>query len=163
MTNLQRQSKRLAEILLSVKKLNKKNNPKMTLPKLKKKSPFFLGNFVTNKSFINKKFTEREIRSSFNETSKQYIGTKVSSDLLKWELNSIIIHVCCDFYNCNEQDDSHVFVGFENVKNWWVLFVCVVLFVLLCLSLDHFMCFYDHLLCLCNLWVASIVILCYDF
>jgi len=47
--NLQRQSKTLAKILLSLIKLSKKKNPRMILPTLKKKSPFFLGNLVTNK------------------------------------------------------------------------------------------------------------------
>ncbi len=42
-----KQSKILAKTLLELIKPNKKNDPRITLPTLKKNNPFFLGNLVT--------------------------------------------------------------------------------------------------------------------
>lgn len=53
--NLHRHNSTLAMFLLSLMKLNRKNEPSTILPRLKKNSPFLRGNLVTNKSSIDDK------------------------------------------------------------------------------------------------------------
>ena len=89
----------------------------MMLPTLKKKSPFFLGNFVTKRSTLTKKHTEREICDGFNTTGQQYVGSEVGADLFQRELHSVVVHVRGDFDDGDKADDFHVLGRLENVKH----------------------------------------------
>lgn len=134
---LHKHSKMLANTLFSLTKLNRKKNPKMMLPTLKKKSPFFLGNLVTKRSEISKKSTEREVGEGFDASSQQYVDSKIGSYLLQWKLHTVVVHVGSDFYNSNKSDYFHVFCRLKYVKHWLVLFVCIVNPIMLYLLLNE--------------------------